>query len=414
MTSETIFKNVNDIKIVDELYPRSAKDTTVIQRYADNIDVLPAIEVNQNDILIDGAHRLSAYKHAKIDQIPCTVTHTDTDQELFMLALMRNAGHGLQLSKADKKRQAIKLCGAVDDSEIIRWLSISDRTYRGWTTDKRKQLKEDRDSRILDLYLQCWTQERIAEVVGESQKTVSNVLDGFSKNGNIAEITKDFKPQLYNIWNFAKITNETQHPGNIPHEIIENLLYYYSEPFDVIFDPFGGGGVTIDVCKAWQRRYFVSDIQPTEIAKEKGMHTHDITTGLPDGIPKPNMVFLDPPYWNQMQGDYTELPNDLSNVTLEEFYGATTYLFNTLFDKMAGGGILAFIIQNTQWKNEDKHVEPHSHVMWNIAEAAGFKFEHLIQVPYSTQQYNAQMVNYAKEHKIILQSNRELVILRKP
>jgi DNA modification methylase len=413
MTQEIVLKNVNDIKIIDELYPRSAKDTKVIQQYADNIDVLPAIEINQNDILIDGAHRLSAYKHAKLVEIPCIITHTDTDQELFMLALVRNAGHGLQLSQADKRRHAIKLCGAVDDSEIIKWLSVSDRTYRGWTTDKRKQLKEDRDMRILDLYLQCRTQESIAEEINEDQSTISRAIDKIMQNGKSAKLHNDFKPQLYNIWNFAKNTNETQHPGQIPHEIIENLLYYYTNPFDVVFDPFGGGGVTIDVCKAWQRRYFVSDIRPTEIAKEKGMRTHDIAGGLPDGLPKPNLVFLDPPYWNQMQGDYTELPNDLSNVTLEEFYGITTYLFNTLFDKMVEGGRMAFIIQNTQWKTEDKHVEPHSHIMWNIAEAAGFKFEHLIQVPYSTQQYNAQMVECAKEHKIILQLNRELVILRK-
>jgi len=415
MTTEHILKNVNDIKIIDELYPRSAKDTKVIQRYADNIDVLPAIEINQNNILIDGAHRLSAYKHAKIEQIPCIITHTDTDQELFMLALMRNAGHGLQLSQADKKRHAIRLCGAVDDSEIIRWLSVSDRTYRKWTTDKRKQLKEERNQRILDLYLQCWTQERIAEEIGDiTQVGIKKIIDGFITNGNIAKSYNDFKPELYNIWNFAKITNETHHPGNIPKEIIENLLYYYTKPFDVVFDPFGGGGVTIDVCKAWQRRYFVSDIQPTEIAKEKGMHTHDITIGLPDDLPKPNLVFLDPPYWNQMQGDYTELPNDLSNMSIDEFYETFAELFKTLHLKMANDGVLAFIIQNTQWKNDDKHVEPHSHVMWNLAEAAGFQFEHLIQVPYSTQQYNAQMVEYAKEHKIILQLNRELVVMRKP
>ena len=409
--SETVLKNVNDIEIIDELYPRSAKDTKVIQRYADDIETLPPIEINQHNVLIDGAHRLSAYKHAKIAEIPCIVTDTSTDQELFMLALMRNNKHGLQLSQTDKKRNAIKLCGAVDDNEIIRWLSISDRTYRGWTADKQKQLKEDRNQRILDLHLQCWTQTRIAEEIGISVQPVKDILAKLPKN---PELTKDFKPQLYNIWNFAKITNETQHPGNIPKEIIENLLYYYTEPFDVVFDPFGGGGVTIDVCKEWQRRYFVCDIQPTEIAKEKGMQAHDISGGLPDGLPKPKLVFLDPPYWNQMQGDYTELPNDLSNVSLEEFYGITTYLFNTLYDKMADGGYLVFIIQNTQWKNDDKHVEPHSHIMWNIAETAGFKFEHLIQVPYSTQQYNAQMVTYAKEHKIILQLNRELVVLRKP
>ena len=51
---------------------------------------------------------------------------------------------------------------------------------------------------------------------------------------------ESLKPELYNIWNFAKITNETQHPGNIPKEIIENLLYYYTKPFDVVYDPMAG------------------------------------------------------------------------------------------------------------------------------------------------------------------------------
>ena len=77
--------------------------------------------------------------------------------------------------------------------------------------------------KILDLYLQCWTQQAIAEEIGESQKTVSNVLDGFSKNGKPAEITKDFKPQLYNIWNFAKITNETQHHEEMAQVLSESM-----------------------------------------------------------------------------------------------------------------------------------------------------------------------------------------------
>ncbi len=59
------------------------------------------------------------------------------------------------------------------------------------------------------------------------------------------EITKDFTPQIYNIWSFAKNENETKHFGQIPYQIVENLLYAYTEPFDVVFDPFGGG-ITIN------------------------------------------------------------------------------------------------------------------------------------------------------------------------
>jgi len=414
MNNVTILKKVLDIKIIDKLYPRTAKDTKTIQQYAENLEVLPPIEINQNNILIDGAHRLSAYKQCKKDEIPCFITQTDTEEDLYLLALQRNAAHGLQLSMDDKQKVAIKLCGSIDDSIIIKSLSISDRTYRGWTKNKREQLEKDRDSKVIDLWLQCYTQEEIAKQSDISQDTVKNIIKRFTEkneNGKTAEIV-NFSPQLYNIWNFARNNNETKHFGNVPTEITENLLYAYTEPFDVVFDPFGGGGATIDACKKWNRRYFVSDIQPSEISLQKGMRTHDITIGLPERLPRPKLVFLDPPYWKQAKGQYTDKATDLSNMELPAFYQSFETLFKQLKAKIVDNGYLAFIIQNTQWLN-DKKTEPHSHKIWNCAEKAGFTFEALIHVPYSSEQYNAQQVNYAKENKIFLELNRELVILKK-
>ncbi len=410
--SETLLKKVSDIKIIEKLYPRTAKDTKTIQQYAENLEVLPPIEINQNNILIDGAHRLSAYKQCKKDDIPCIVTQTDTEEDLYLLALQRNASHGLQLSMDDKQKVAIKLCGSLDDSIIIKSLSISDRTYRGWTKNKREQLEKDRDSKVIYLWLQCYTQEEIAKATGLDQATISRITTKFMQNGKTAEM-HNFTPQLYNIWNFARNNNETKHFGNVPTEITENLLYAYTEPFDVVFDPFGGGGATIDACKKWNRRYFVSDIQPVEISLQKGMRTHDITTGLPEGLPRPKLVFLDPPYWKQAKGQYTDKPTDLSNMELPAFYQQFEILFKLLKAKIVDGGYVAFIIQNTQWLNDNKKTEPHSHKIWNCAEKAGFTFETLIHVPYSSEQYNAQQVNYAKENKIFLGINRELVVLKK-
>jgi len=409
---ESIIKKVSDIKIIEKLYPRTAKDTKTIQSYAENLEVLPPIEINQNNVLIDGAHRLSAYKQCKKEEIPCIVTQTDTEEDLYLLALQRNASHGLQLSMDDKQKVAIKLCGSLDDSIIIKSLSISDRTYRGWTKNKREQLEKDRDSKVIDLWLQCYTQEEISKRIEISEGTVNNIIEKL-KNGKSAK-NEDFTPQLYNIWNFARNNNETKHFGNVPTEITENLLYAYTEPFDVVFDPFGGGGATIDACKKWNRRYFVSDIQPVEISLQKGMRTHDITTGLPEGLPRPKLVFLDPPYWKQAKGQYTDKPTDFSNMELDDFYKNFEVLFKSLKSKIVDGGYLVFIIQNTQWLNDEKKTEPHSHNLWNIAvETKGFEFEQLIHVPYSTEQYNAQQVNYAKEHKLFLELNREVVILKR-
>jgi len=48
---------------------------------------------------------------------------------------------------------------------------------------------------------------------GRDRDTVMDVIKKLAENGKTANSGKDFKPQLYNIWNFMKITNETQHPG---------------------------------------------------------------------------------------------------------------------------------------------------------------------------------------------------------
>jgi len=45
-------------------------------------------------------------------------------------------------------------------------------------------------------------------MVGVSQKTVDNILENFSNNNKFIEITKTFKPFIYNIWNLQKKSEE--------------------------------------------------------------------------------------------------------------------------------------------------------------------------------------------------------------
>ena len=72
--------------------------------------------------------------------------------------------------------------------------------------NKKKQLDEERNQKILDLHLQCWTQQQIAKEVELEQKQVSNILGSFSKNPKFLKITKmsDFKQNPYNIWSYGK------------------------------------------------------------------------------------------------------------------------------------------------------------------------------------------------------------------
>jgi DNA-binding Lrp family transcriptional regulator len=76
--------------------------------------------------------------------------------------------------------------------------------------------------------MKCEPQNKIAEVVGLSQPTVSEIIAKNIGNGKKtdSDIFRDFSQEnsalrIYDIWNFSKATNEVKHFGNIPPEIIE-------------------------------------------------------------------------------------------------------------------------------------------------------------------------------------------------
>src|SRR5260370_21610662 len=67
---------------------------------------------------------------------------------------------------------------------------------------------------------------------------------------------------FYNIWKQQHKTEGSKHFGNSEVRWVDNLLYSYTKPFDIVVDPFAGGGSTIDICKKRFRRYLVSDRKP--------------------------------------------------------------------------------------------------------------------------------------------------------
>jgi ParB-like chromosome segregation protein Spo0J len=132
--------NVKDIVFREDLYPRLKPNPVKIQEYSQNIDVLPPIEINQTNILIDGYHRWKAHETVGIEEIPCIIIKTVSEQELLMLAVRKNATAGQQLTQSEKKKYAIQWWNVLAEKEIIQTLSISERTFRDFTKDKRKQI----------------------------------------------------------------------------------------------------------------------------------------------------------------------------------------------------------------------------------------------------------------------------------
>jgi len=282
------------------------------------------------------------------------------------------------------------------------------RTTQDWQTEAIYKL-------LAKVYRQA-----IAEATGVSIQPVKDTLSDFSegvpKNLKVQSLFNDtdFTPPLYNIWTFAKKSNAVSHFGNSEQRIVDNLLYLYTEPFDIVVDPFAGGGSTIDACKYRLRRYWTSDRKPIP-EREKEIRKHDITV---DGLPPLNrnwsqvtLTYLDPPYWRQAAGQYSDDAADLANMPLEEFTKTMADLVKGIASKQSKG-VIALLIQPTQWSADNRQFTDH---VTDIIQAVGNKklvLENRISCPYSTEQYNAQQVEWSKANRKLLVLTRELIVWR--
>jgi DNA modification methylase len=186
---------------------------------------------------------------------------------------------------------------------------------------------------------------------------------------------------------------------------MDNLLYYHTKPLDIVYDPFAGDGVTIDTCRQWFRRYYCSDmiVKP---GREKDIIQRNIQDGLPGDLQKPDLVFLDPPYWIQAEGKYSDKPDDLGNMGLNDFYSIFQKFLSVLINKKVKR--IAIIIQPTQFKNNfvfEDHIFKFNEIL-----SDKYNIEMRYILPYSSQQYTPQAVEIAKEKQKCLTLNRDLVI----
>ncbi len=105
--------NTKEIVFREDLYPRLKPNPAKIQEYSENIEVLPPIEINQHNILIDGYHRWKAHETAGLDEVPCIVIQTASEQELLMLAVSKNSTAGQQLTQQEKKEICYPMVGRI-------------------------------------------------------------------------------------------------------------------------------------------------------------------------------------------------------------------------------------------------------------------------------------------------------------
>ena len=407
----------SDVRFVAELYPRLKPDDEVVERYRLCISELPPIVLARNGILVDGYHRWQAHVRGDVEEIEAENLGDLSDVEIFNESIRRNATHGHQLSGKDKRALAGKIFNNVSHlssaeriAHVSEILSVSHSTVERWTADQRQDERKQQQEKAWDLWLDCKSEREIGNELGVTQQSVNGWLNKFAADAG--NLSPPESRQHFDVWSFQtsdKTAGNQSYFGACPPQILENLLWFYTEPkTSVVVDLFAGSGTTIDVSKDMGRRVWAADIRGNHYAPNLPIHQHDITTGWPKDAPKKaDLIFLDPPYWKQAAGRYSKEPGELAEMSLDAFYDAWFRLVATCREHLTDTGRIAYIISPTEDKETGRVID---HATEMIPPES--TVERRIIVPYSTQQATGQQVEWARERKTMLKLYRDLVIIQ--
>jgi len=404
---------INKIKI-GKRFRKDIGDLSDLKKSIEEIGLLHPIVIDENNTLIAGRRRLEVFKQLKrdipvtkisikdilkgeYDENTCRKNFVPSEAVAIWETLESKQGKPQSDSDRSQRREkAAKIVG-LGKSKLAQAKQVIE------SADKEIIKEMDDTGNVNKAYKKVKDKEKREEIKRVEEKDIKDLTD--------EELFHKFniKRGLYNIWSFGHKDTRfgDEKFGWMAPEIMFNLLYYYTNQGDTITDLFAGGGVSLDVCKVMKRKCLAYDLLPCR----KDITKNDITKIVPN-LKGSKLVFLDPPYWIQAEGEYSKEKTDFGNMTLKDFYSNFKELFIKLKNQMDKGSYLAFIIQGTQWKNNLK-LEDHAFKLYKILEDLGFEFEQRIICPYSTEQYNAQQVNKSKEKKIILTIYRDLVVFKK-
>ena len=189
---------------------------------------------------------------------------------------------------------------------------------------------------------------------------------------------ESFQPSTGTIWDFPRRGNWAVHSGdyrgNWPPQLVRNLILKFTEPGDLIIDPFVGGGTTL--IEAWLcgRKSVGIDISrlALQTTKAKLKHMSNLarndhraplleeytpvvisgdalrlkevldSQGIPPGMA--SMVCAHPPYLDSIR--YTE--NDERDLSLirdaSVFHNCINVFASQAFNTLTDGGVCAFLI----------------------------------------------------------------------
>jgi len=101
--------------------------------------------------------------------------------------------------------------------------------------------------------------------------TIQKDTSGERTHKNTGGLTSERK-QAANVWSIVG-RSETAHPAEFPHSVPARCVTTWSNPGDIVLDPFAGSGTTLKAAKELNRRYIGIEVNPeyVKICEERTM-----------------------------------------------------------------------------------------------------------------------------------------------
>ena len=461
------------------IYPRGGKSDKTISAYieaARSGAQFPPIKVQrvcnyptdngaiETTLILDGIHRWFTFKESGIKKIPVVEWKKEAlDYEEHKISLLLesaecNINHGDRLSSGDKKRIARDIASRDPEckwteSTLADRLGVTQQTVNIWVSDIRVRQKASRNTVILRLNRLGWSQARISEQVDLSQNRVSEII-GNTNLGNIDNLLSqghdmEYIAGHYNMdlalawalylegqtdqekfrelgwgirtwdrWGFNACDERfgDDWPGRIPAQLVAHALYYYTEPGHLVLDLMAGGGVVSDVCLLFERKCESFDLSVRDNRPEIRYHHWDAENKDWPVSKKPDLIFLDPPYFSKKAGDYGE--DSISSLPRQAYLDFFAAFLSLLREHSKKTTWLAFL--NADWidfestpaalENPDTSVTIFDY--HRLLTESGWKVTRRIESPLSTERLTGNMVQKMQDKRILGTVGRTLLIAK--
>jgi len=408
--------------------------------------IITPITVTRANQIVSGHRRFAAAQQAGLGKVPVVYFPTDDELEIEIAVIEANRYREKNnIQKANEYRERLRIeselakrrmqAAAVHGAKGKEYGADGGRGNRKNPPEANlpqgglERAPQARDQAATPVGWGARTAEKAAKVVEYIEQTGDDTMTALlnkSVNSAYAAVKQKtgdgpkpppFNPQYSNVWNFPRLTEGfgEKYPGNIPGDIIRNLIWYYTCDGDLLVDVFAGGGVTMDVCQWWneqQQVWHIRNLNYDLVPSRKGIKRLDVTQPpyLPEESKGTGMFFLDPPYWKQKRGDYSGDDTNLANLPLNKFNAALARLAKATHKNLRAGGHMVLIIGATQ---DSGVFIDHTAFVLSEANVIGFELVQRIIVPYTTQQFSGADVAQARKSKMMLKGYRDLLIFRK-